>query len=121
MNHTTWLRRYSTGSLTIYIYSLVQGMLIRAFLINFDFALLPQSSLQFMFLEILGVALQLVFLKALDVGDWVMTPDWAVMALKTRFSGAPVMGFAARSHLAVRPVCLFGRQSLPMDRNDVNI
>ncbi|CAL6097403.1 Transmembrane_domain-containing protein [Hexamita inflata] len=102
-NDSLYLRRFSTGSLTVYVWSMTLGNIVRGLTKNYD----PADIGQIWGLIILGFVLQVFLMIALDAADWVLTPDWVLSLVPKVMQGRFKKGTFANNHLRVRPINVF--------------
>ncbi|CAL6081098.1 Transmembrane_domain-containing protein [Hexamita inflata] len=107
-NNSLYLRRFSTGSLTCYVFSPVLGGFIRGLLPSFN----KQSMYQFFGIELLVFIIQLFMFIGLDYSDWMFTPDWIVSFTAKAFQCKFKCGQLSKcSHLKVKPLNIFEKVS----------
>lgn len=103
IRRSLYLRRFSTGSMSIYVFSYLLGLVVR-FVLPYD----PRSVLNFYVVNVVQYVVQFLLFLWLDRADWIMTPDWLLSAGSKLISGKfRPREFASSSHLAIRPVGVF--------------
>lgn len=105
IKRSLYIRRFSTGSMSVYVFSYLLGLVVR-FVLPYD----PRSVANFYLANIVQYFVQFLLFLYLDRADWLMTPDWVLSAVAKALSGKFRSGeFARASHLEVRPVGVFAK------------
>lgn len=103
LRSSLFIRRFSTGSLSVYTYSYLIGIIVR-FFIGYD----PESILNCYAANIISYVIIFFLFIYMDKSDWMMSPDWVLSSVTKIIRGKhKAYTYANDSHLQVQPVVVF--------------
>ena len=97
LRSSLFIRRFSTGSLSVYTYSYLIGIIVR-FFIGYN----PEPILNCYIANIISYVATFFLFIYMDNSDWMMSPDWVLSSVTRIVVGKyKAYTFARSSHLEI--------------------